>query len=78
MAKAINSHLAEVQRCYESALLKNPGLAGKVVLEWSISTQGRVESSEEQELHLEGQLGGERASCARSTPGNSHPLAASR
>ena len=45
VAKAINSHLAEVQRCYEAALLKNPGLAGKVVLEWSISTQGRVESS---------------------------------
>ncbi|HUM13020.1 MAG TPA: AgmX/PglI C-terminal domain-containing protein [Myxococcaceae bacterium] len=45
VAKAINSHLAEIQRCYESALLKNPGLAGKVVLEWSISTQGRVVSS---------------------------------
>jgi hypothetical protein len=45
VAKAINSHLAEVQRCYEAALLKNPGLAGKVVLEWSISTLGRVESS---------------------------------
>jgi outer membrane biosynthesis protein TonB len=45
VAKAINSHLAEVQRCYEAALLKNPGLAGKVVLEWNISTQGRVESS---------------------------------
>jgi hypothetical protein len=45
VAKAINSHLAEVQRCYEAALLKNPGLAGKVVLEWNISTQGRVVSS---------------------------------
>ncbi len=45
VAKAINSHLAEIQRCYESALLKNPGLAGKVVLEWSISTQGTVVSS---------------------------------
>jgi pSer/pThr/pTyr-binding forkhead associated (FHA) protein len=45
VAKAINSHLAEVQRCYESALLKNPTLAGKVVLEWTISTQGRVVNS---------------------------------
>ena len=45
VAKAINSHLAEVQRCYEAALLKNPGLAGKVVLEWSISTSGTVVSS---------------------------------
>lgn len=45
VAKAINSHLSEVQRCYEAALLKNPGLAGKVVLEWSISTSGTVVSS---------------------------------
>ena len=45
VAKVINSHLAEVQRCYEAALLKTPGLAGKVVLEWSISTPGKVVSS---------------------------------
>ena len=57
VAKAINSHLAEVQRCYERALLKNPGLAGKVVLEWSISTQGTVVTLQDQELHAEGQLG---------------------
>jgi TonB family protein len=45
VAKVINSHLAEVQRCYEAALLKTPGLAGKVVLEWNISTAGKVTSS---------------------------------
>ncbi len=45
VAKVINSHLAEVQRCYEAALMKTPGLAGKVVLEWSISTSGKVVSS---------------------------------
>jgi outer membrane biosynthesis protein TonB len=45
VAKVINSHLAEVQRCYEAALMKTPGLAGKVVLEWNISTAGKVTSS---------------------------------
>jgi TonB family protein len=45
VAKVINSHLAEVQRCYEAGLMKMPGLAGKVVLEWSISTSGKVISS---------------------------------
>ncbi len=42
VAKAVNSHLQEVRACYERALLKSPGLAGKVVLEWQISTAGRV------------------------------------
>jgi hypothetical protein len=42
VAKAVNSHLQEVRACYERALLKDPGLAGKVVLEWTISTAGRV------------------------------------
>lgn len=45
VAKVINSHLAEVQRCYEAGLMKTPGLAGKVVLEWSIATSGKVVSS---------------------------------
>lgn len=42
VAKVINSHLAEVSACYERALLKEPGLAGKIILEWSISTSGSV------------------------------------
>jgi hypothetical protein len=42
VAKVINSHLAEVSGCYERALLKTPGLAGKVVLEWQITTAGTV------------------------------------
>jgi outer membrane biosynthesis protein TonB len=45
VARVINSHLAEVQRCYEAALLHTPGLAGKVVLEWTISTAGKVVGS---------------------------------
>ncbi|RKG74584.1 AgmX/PglI C-terminal domain-containing protein [Corallococcus terminator] len=45
VAKVINSHLNEVHGCYERALLKDPGLAGKVVLEWSIGLNGRVASA---------------------------------
>jgi outer membrane biosynthesis protein TonB len=42
VARVINSHLNEVHGCYERALLKDPGLAGKVVLEWTIGSAGRV------------------------------------
>lgn len=45
VAKVINSHLHEVSACYERALLKTPGLAGKIVLEWGISTAGSVTSA---------------------------------
>ncbi|MBI3181897.1 MAG: AgmX/PglI C-terminal domain-containing protein [Myxococcales bacterium] len=42
VARVVNAHLQEVRACYERALLKDPGLAGKVVLEWTISTGGKV------------------------------------
>ncbi|MBE2253098.1 MAG: AgmX/PglI C-terminal domain-containing protein, partial [Myxococcus sp.] len=42
VAKAINAHLHEVSSCYERALLREPGLAGKIVLEWQITTSGSV------------------------------------
>ncbi len=42
VAKVINSHLSEVSACYERALLREPGLAGKIVLEWNISVSGTV------------------------------------
>jgi hypothetical protein len=42
VAKAINQHLAEVSSCYERALLKEPGLSGKIILEWQITTSGTV------------------------------------
>jgi hypothetical protein len=45
VAKVVNQHLQEVRGCYERALLKDPSLSGKVVLEWSISTAGRVVSA---------------------------------
>lgn len=42
VAKAINSHLGEVSACYERALLKTPGLTGKITLEWQITLSGTV------------------------------------
>jgi len=42
VAKVVNGHLQEVHACYERALLRDPGLAGKVVLEWTIGAGGRV------------------------------------
>ena len=42
VAKVINSHLHEVSSCYERALLRTPGLTGKIVLEWQITISGTV------------------------------------
>ena len=42
IARVINQHLGEVQYCYETQLLKEPSLKGKLVLEWSINTSGSV------------------------------------
>ncbi len=42
VAKVINEHLSEVRGCYERALLKSPGLAGKLQLEWTIDSRGKV------------------------------------
>ena len=40
--KVINSHVGEIQYCYEKQLRTNAGLAGRVVLEWTVSTSGGV------------------------------------
>lgn len=42
ITKVINENLRGVQNCYERNLLKEPGLSGKVVMEWTISTSGHV------------------------------------
>jgi FHA domain-containing protein len=42
VAAVINAHLKEVQYCYEKTLLKDPGLTGKLILEWTIDTNGSV------------------------------------
>ena len=40
--RVIDQHLEEVQYCYESALLGNPSIMGRIVYEWKILMSGRV------------------------------------
>ena len=40
--KVINRNQAQLQRCYERELLKDPKLAGKIQLRWFITAQGVV------------------------------------
>lgn len=42
IAKVINSNIQQIRSCYERALLKEPGLGGRLVVEWTIGTNGRV------------------------------------
>ncbi len=40
--KIIDQHLDEITRCYETALVANPSLMGRVVFEWKILLSGKV------------------------------------
>jgi Ca-activated chloride channel family protein len=42
VARVFNSHAQQVQACYERALLKQPSLAGKLVIEFTLSPKGKV------------------------------------
>ena len=42
VAKVINDHLDEIYYCYETALIGEPSLMGKVVFEWKILPSGKV------------------------------------
>lgn len=42
IAKVVNQHIGEIQGCYERALIAEPGLKGKLTLEWTIKTSGQV------------------------------------
>lgn len=45
ISKVVMEHVAEIQRCYETALFSTPGLHGKVKLEWIIGPTGTVTRS---------------------------------
>ena len=40
--KVINENIGQIQRCYERELIQNPGLSGKVQVEWTIGMSGGV------------------------------------
>jgi len=42
VAKEVRSRKAAIQNCYERALKRNPNLAGKVVIHWTITQAGTV------------------------------------
>lgn len=43
--KVVSRHMYKVQGCYERQLLTSPGLSGKIVFDWVISTSGSVASA---------------------------------
>ena len=45
VAKVIHSHMNEIRYCYESAILKDPTLAGKVLIDFKINANGVVPSA---------------------------------
>jgi hypothetical protein len=45
IGKVVKEHVHEIQQCYERALFNNPGMKGKVKLEWTIGAQGVVTRS---------------------------------
>lgn len=42
VAKVINDHIDEINYCYESALIGDPTLMGKIIFEWTIMMDGSV------------------------------------
>jgi hypothetical protein len=42
IAKVVNAHYQQIRACYERALLREPGLAGKLQIEWTIDVAGGV------------------------------------
>lgn len=41
--EALGKRLVQMQNCYQSALLENPGLTGKMLLRWTVSESGEVQ-----------------------------------
>ncbi|MGK5086402.1 AgmX/PglI C-terminal domain-containing protein [Bdellovibrionota bacterium FG-2] len=52
VARVIHSHLSEVRYCYESAILKQSHLEGKVVIDFKVVPQGTVGAAHEKETTL--------------------------
>jgi pSer/pThr/pTyr-binding forkhead associated (FHA) protein len=40
--RVIDQHIDEIQHCYETALINNPIISGRIVFEWKILMSGRV------------------------------------
>ena len=42
ISRVVNSNIHAVQACYEKALLRNPGLSGRIVFDWTVKKDGGV------------------------------------
>ena len=43
--RIVRAHINEVRSCYNAALTKDPNVAGKVSIEWTIGADGKVASA---------------------------------
>ncbi|MFP2931551.1 TonB family protein, partial [Pyxidicoccus sp. 3LG] len=64
LARYVRSRLKSIQACYEKELKRNPNLKGKVVVRFTIKTNGRVGDFEIEENTLGNEAVG---SCIRTT-----------
>ncbi len=52
VAKVIHGHLNEIRYCYESAIIHDPSLSGKVLVDFKIGSKGQVEMAQSRENTL--------------------------
>lgn len=45
VGKVIHAHMTEIRYCYESAMITNPSIEGKLMLDFTISASGKVSST---------------------------------
>lgn len=52
VGRVIHSHMSEIRYCYESTMLASPDLEGKLVLDFTISSQGSIQVASVRESSL--------------------------
>lgn len=52
VAKVIHAHMSEIRFCYESAIISDPTIAGKVMIDFKINAQGKVATASRGESSL--------------------------
>lgn len=83
IAKVINSHLGELSRCYEQAMMSTGSFGGRLHIEWTISPSGTVTQSRVKDTDIKnasvgacvlGHLNGWRFPAGRGPSIVSYPL----
>ena len=54
VARVIHSHMSEIRYCYESGILRDPTLAGKLLVDFKINASGHVPNAGVMEASLKG------------------------